>query len=89
MFGHVNRTSLNLGELAASPASSATTGISSAGSLLQSEREAIIGAVFSVRSTESHAFMKRKSSKQLTPTSVNFCNYSKLLLTTVKFCKLL
>ena len=45
MFGHANRTSLNLGELAASPmAPAAAVGISAAGSLLQSEREAVIGA---------------------------------------------
>ena len=39
---------MNLGELASSPmsSSSATAGISSAGSLLQSEREAVIGDVF-------------------------------------------
>ena len=48
MFGRSNRTSVNLGELASSPmsSSSATAGISSAGSLLQSEREAVIGDVF-------------------------------------------
>ena len=49
MFGRSNRTSLNLGELASSPmtsSSSATAGISSAGSLLQSEREAVIGDMF-------------------------------------------
>ena len=48
MFGCSNRTSLNLGELASSPmpsSSSATAGISSAGSLLQSEREAVIGDI--------------------------------------------
>ena len=61
MFGHVNRTSLNLGELAASPmapTAAAAVGISAAGSLLQSEREAVIGAALVSRQCQALANLK-------------------------------